>query len=170
MSHARTWVAVSLLALLLSPGPSWPIGPLGFILPSPGDVVSLIDTLTKKESATSVDVKKGKTVGQGKLLVARTKVDVAMERSSRNWRGRVLVNVTVPTEISYSIDLREIRPEHITLDAKNRVLIVAMPPLRVEDVTPLLSSLKADNTFKHARFRRMDKDVSQGLQNTMLTH
>src|SRR5262249_29633955 len=106
----------------------------------------------------------------GKLLVARTKVDVTMERSSRNWRGRVLVNVTVPTEISYSIDLREIRPEHITLDVKNHVLIVAMPPLRVEDVTPLLSSLKADNTYDDARFRRMDKDGSQELQNTMLTH
>ncbi len=170
MNRVLAGVALLLLVQFVAPPPCWPIGPLGFVLPSPGDVVSLIDTLTKRDSRTNVDVRKAQTFSQGKLLVARTKVDVALERSSRNWRGQVLVQMTVPTEISYSIDLQEIRPSHITLDAENRLLIVAMPPLKVEDVTPLLSSLKAENTYKRARFRRIDNNVSKDLQNTLLTH
>ena len=79
------------------------IGPLDLVvpgLPSPTDVVKLIDTLTKKDSTTTVEVKLGNMVGQGKLLVARTRVNVAMERSSRNWRGKVIVQMTVPSDIS----------------------------------------------------------------------
>ena len=41
---------------------------------------------------------------------------------------------------------------------------------RVEDVTPLLSGLKADSTFKRARFRRFDADTGRELQNEMLRH
>lgn len=48
-------------------------------LPSPTDVIDIIDLLTRKDSATSVDVRFGKTAGQGKLLVARTRVDVARQ-------------------------------------------------------------------------------------------
>jgi hypothetical protein len=138
------------------------------VLPSPADVVRVIDHLTKKESDTSVDVKLGKTTGQGKLLIARTRVDVAMERSSRNWRGRVVVHMTVPSDISYSVDLSSIKPEQIRLDARERRLIVAMPTPQVEDVTPLLTEVKVKNDFNRARFKRLDMDTSRELQNAML--
>src|SRR5215470_14986547 len=86
------------------------IGPLDLVvpLPSPGDVVKVLDYLTQQESSTSMDVKVGNTTHQGKFLVARTRVDVAMERSSRNWRGRVVVQMSVPSDISYSVDLSKI--------------------------------------------------------------
>jgi hypothetical protein len=139
-------------------------------LPSPGEVIGLIDTLTKSESSTTVDVKFGQTVSQGKLLVARTKVDVAMDRSSRNWRGRVFVHMSVPTEISYSVDLTSLRTEHIRIDPQHRRLTLLMPEPRVEDVTPLLSGVKTEDRFKAARFRFCDKDTSRELQNAMLLH
>src|SRR5205085_12097768 len=104
-------------------------------LPSPTDVVKLLDALTKKDSSTSMQVKVGETVSQGKLLVARTRVEVALERSSRNWRGRVRVHMTVPSDISYSVNLAAIRPEHIRVDAGRRLLVVTMPDPQVEDVT-----------------------------------
>jgi hypothetical protein len=147
------------------------VGPLDLLvpgLPSPTDVVKLIDALTRKDSDTSMDVKLGSTTSQGKLLVARTRVDVAMERSSRNWRGRVVVQMTVPSDISYSVDLARIRPEHVRLDEKKRQLTVAMPTPEVEDVTPLLNTVRIDNTFRHARFKRLDGDTSRQLQNVML--
>jgi Protein of unknown function (DUF4230) len=137
-------------------------------LPSPADVVKVIDHLTKKDSETSVDVKLGKTTRQGKLLVARTKVDVGMERSSRNWRGRVVVHMTVPSEVSYSVDLTTIRPEHIRLEEKSRRLIVAMPTPQVEAVTPALPEVRVKNDFNQARFKRLDGDTSRELQNVML--
>ncbi len=147
------------------------IGPLDLILPglpSPTDVVKVIDVLTQKDSSTSVDVKMGATVNHGKLLVARTRVNVAMERTSRNWRGPVVVTLTVPSDISYSVDLAKIRPEHIRLDAARGQLIVAMPTPEVEDVTPLLGSVRIDNTYRRARFKLFDADTSRQLQNTML--
>jgi hypothetical protein len=143
--------------------------PLDLIgLPGPTDVVKLIDSLTRKDSSTQVEVKLGKTVAEGKLLVARMRVEVEMERSSRNWRGPVEVHMTVPSDISYSVNLAAIRAEHIRVQEKERLLIVRMPTPEVEDVTPLLPKLRTENTFKRCRFRRFDADASRELQNTML--
>jgi hypothetical protein len=161
---------LALVALLLPPAaPAPAVVPLDMIgLPGPTDVVHLIDTLTRKDSETSVEVKLGKPVSQGKLLVARTRVEVAMERSTRNWRGPVQVHMTVPSDISYSINLAAIRAENIRVDAKKRLLVVTMPPPEVEDVTPLLPKVTAENSFKRCRFRRFDADACRELQNTML--
>jgi hypothetical protein len=137
-------------------------------LSSPVDVVRLIDALTHKDSATTLDVKLGETVGQGKLLVARTQVEVALERTSRNWRGPVSVHMTLPSTITYTLDLTSLRPEHIRIDAARGLVVVAMPALEVEDVTPMLTELKAEDTYKGARFRRLDGDASRSLENTML--
>jgi hypothetical protein len=172
MTRRIVLVLLGTLAFSASGGTvyAW-IGPLDIVmpgLPSPTDVVGLIDALTRKDSKTTVDIKVGDTVGQGKLLVARTRVDVAMERSSCNWRGRVHVYLTVPSEITFSVDLQEIRPEHIRLDAKQRLLIVAMPMPKVDNVTPILAEVKTDNTFKRCRFKFLDKHTSHELQNTML--
>jgi hypothetical protein len=137
-------------------------------LPSPVDVVRLLDALTRKDSSTTVELKLGDTVSQGKLLVARTQIEVAMDRSSRNWRGPVHVHLTVPSTITYSLDLASIQTEHVRIDTARRLVVVAMPALEVEDVTPLLGSLKAEDSFNGARFRRLDGDSSRALQNTML--
>src|SRR4051794_26935357 len=138
------------------------------VLPSPTDVVKVIDTLTRKDSDTKVDVKFGKTTGQGKLLVARTRVDVGLERSSRNWRGRVVVGLTVPSDVSYTVDLTKIKPEHVRPDPETGRLLVTMPTPEVEDVTPLLTEVKIDNDYRRARTRWLDKDTSRELQNVML--
>jgi hypothetical protein len=135
--------------------------------PSPTDVVKLIDSLTRKESSTTIDVKVGNTVSQGKLLIARARVAVTMDRTSRNWRGPVHVHVTVPTEVSFSIDLTDIRPEHIRCDPKKGLLIVAMPAPRVEDVTPVLPEIRTENSYKRVRFRFYDANTARDLQNTM---
>jgi hypothetical protein len=144
--------------------------PLALLMPSAGDVVKLIDALTKKDSPTDVDVKLGKTAGQGKLLVARTKVDVAMERTSRNWRGKVRVQMKVPTEITYAIDLTRIRPGDVRVDASKRAVVVRMPPPTVEDVTPDLPAVTHESGYRAARFRLLDRDTSRELQNAMLLH
>ncbi|MFO0930330.1 MAG: DUF4230 domain-containing protein [Gemmataceae bacterium] len=162
------------LLLGLSAGPAFAfLGPLDLIvpgLPSPGDVIKIIDALTKKDSATSVDVRFGATVSQGKLLIARTKVDVVIDRSSRNWRGQVTVNMVVPTEVSYSIDLQQIRADQIRLDPEARTLTVTMPVPTVEDVTPMLSAIRTENGYNHARFKFFDKHTTRDLQNGMLQH
>jgi hypothetical protein len=145
-----------------------PLDLLGPALPNPGDVIKVIDALTRKDSSTSMDVKVGNTIGQGKLLLARTRVDVVLERSSRNWRGRVVVHLKVPSDISYTIDLGKIKAEHLRLEEQQRRLIVTMPALEVEDVTPRLPSLEVDNAFKRARFKIVDTGISRELQNAML--
>jgi hypothetical protein len=130
--------------------------------------LKVIDVLTQKDSATSVDIQLGATVNQGKLLVARTHVNVVMERSSRNWRGPVVVRMVVPSDVSYSVDLGRIRPENIRLDAKKGQLIVTMPTPEVEAVTPQLNAIQIDNTYRRARFKMFDADKVRQLQNVML--
>jgi hypothetical protein len=162
--------ATALLTIWMLAGASvWAILPTDLLgLPSPTEVVRLIDTLTRKDSDTDVQVKLGKAVGQGKLLVSQMHVEVVMDRSSRNWRGRVTVHMTVPTNISYSVNLTAIHAEHIRVDPQQRSLIVTMPPPQVEAVTPVLPEMTAENTFKAARFRRFDGDAARDLQNAML--
>jgi hypothetical protein len=163
---------LTILGFLLAGALAWG-GPADLLItgiPSPGDVIKVIDALTKKDSKTSVDVKVAQTTSQGKLLVARSRADVVMERSSKNWRGRVTVNMTVPTEISYSVDLSEIRSEHLRVDPLTKKLFVKMPPIRVEDVTPLLADLKSENSYKAVRHRWFDGNTSRDLQNVMLKH
>jgi hypothetical protein len=167
--HATTGTLLLLAAWLCGRAAVAPAVGLEVLgLPSPGDVVKVLDALTRKDSDTSVEVKLGETVSQGKLLVARTRVEVDMERSSRNWRGPVRVHMTVPSAVSYSINLAAIRPEHVRVDAVRRLLVVTMPEPQVEEVTPLLNSLKSEDTFKGCRFRRLDGDSSRELQNVML--
>lgn len=161
--------AVLVLALIAAPAyAALPL--LALELIGPTDVIGLIDHLTKSETPTSVDVQVGAMVSQGKLLVGRLKVNVTMERSSRNWRGQVMSQLTVPTEISYAIELSGIRPEHVRLDVKNKLLVVTMPAPRVESVTPVLAEVKQENTFRAARFRMLDRHVGTEMQNTMLLH
>jgi hypothetical protein len=174
MNRRVALVAVVALAAHLASAALSPLAAqVGLLLPalaSPSDVIKVIDALTRNDSSTTVDVKLGQTVSQGKLLVARTKVDVAMDRSSKNWRGRVKVHMCVPTEVTWSIDLCKIRPEHIRLDPMKGLLIVKMPSPCVEDVTPMLTAVKADNSYHACRFKFCDKTTSRELENAMLLH
>ncbi len=167
--HATVGFLAALAACLLGPlafAPAIGLEMLG--LPSPGDVIKVLDALTRKDSSTSMEVTLGDTISQGKLLVARTRLEVDMERSSRNWRGPVRVHLRVPSAVSYSINLTAIRPEHIRVDTARRLIVVAMPEPQVEDVTPLLSDMKSEDTYKGCRFRRLDGDASRALQNVLL--
>jgi hypothetical protein len=170
MSH-RTAIVWALALTLAAGGTAQAIDLLapGLPLPSPTDVVKVLDALTRKDSDTKVDLKVGDAVSQGRLLVARSRVDVSIQRSSRNWRGRVNVLMTVPSEATYSVDLSEIKPQHVRIDPARRTLTVTMPEPRVEAVTPVLSDVKTEQKFQSARFRRFDRNVARELQNAILT-
>ena len=88
LAAAGTLALVSILLLDTTPvGAVLSLEMLG--MPSPTDVVKLLDLLTQKDSSTSMQVKRGDTVSQDKLLMARMRVKVTRDRSSRNWRGRI---------------------------------------------------------------------------------
>lgn len=160
--------AALLLLLCAAPAFALPLELLG--LPGPTDVLGAIDYLTKKDSDTKVDAKAGKMAPGGKLLVGRLAVDVKLERSSKNWRGKVSSTVSVPTEVSYAVDLADIKPQHVRIDAKDKALIVTMPRPKVEAVTPLLSDIKKDTGYKGVRFKFLDAHTGTELQHAMLLH
>jgi hypothetical protein len=66
------------------------------------------------------------------------------------------------------MDLSRIRPEHIRVDKKERLLIVTMPELAVEEVTPDLSGLKIEPTYGPGRCKLFDSNNCRDLQNAML--
>ncbi len=144
------------------------IGPIDLL--GPTDVIALIDHLTRSDSKTTVDVKAGAVAASGKLLVARVRVDVALGRTSRNWRGTVAVDMTVPSEITYAIDLSAIKADHVRIDKEKKLLVIRMPRPHVEAVTPVMEEVKRSDKYKAVRFRLLDSHVLTELQNSMLLH
>ncbi|MBY0228099.1 MAG: DUF4230 domain-containing protein [Gemmataceae bacterium] len=160
----------SLLALLLLAGAATAIGPAALLLPGPSDVVSLIDALTTKDGKAGVRIKAGKLAGSGKLLVARLRLDVALDQSSRNWRGTVTVRLTVPSEASYVVDLADLKPEHVRFDEAAKTLRIRMPDPKVEQVSPDLSGVKREDKYTANRWRFLDARTGDKMQNALLRH
>ena len=158
--------AVVFIAALCPPSPAGV--PLIPGVTSPTYIIKLIDALTRRDKPTLVEATHGATLQEGKLLVARKKMDVRLERSSHNWRGRMVVTLIVPSDITYTVDLRAIRAEHLRLDESKTKVVVTMPTPCVEDVVPMLTEITVDDGFRHARTKLLDRKVALQLQNDML--
>jgi hypothetical protein len=161
---------LALALVLLLPCVAFAILPGAAAVVGPTDVISLIDYLTHKDSMTKVEVKPGTVAASNKVLIARMRVDVELDRSSRNWRGTVAVRMTVPSDVTYSVDLSAIKPEHVSIDKDNKSLTITMPTPRVEDVTPALTEVKEESKYKGVRFRLTDRRFATQLQNDLLLH
>ena len=140
------------------------------VMPGPTEVVSLIDHLTRKDSAIDVNVKAGPMVSSGKLLVGQLRVEVHLSRTSRNWRGKVISNVRVPAEIRYAIRLTDVQASSIRIEPNRRLVLVQMPEIHVETVTPLLPEVQREDVYRGVRFKLLDSRFSTELQHTMLLH
>jgi hypothetical protein len=168
MKYVTSLFVLLTLTLTVGSGLAYPL-PL-LLLPGPTDVIAAVDYLTKKESAVAVQVKTGKLVSSGKLLVGQVRADIHLQRTSRNWRGQVSSSLIVPSEIRYVVNLTDLQAAAIRTDAVTRTLYVRMPPVRVETVTPLLPEVQKDVTYRGVRFRLLDAPVATELQHAMLLH
>ena len=158
------------LLLLFACIPAFPSAiPLPLLLVvDPKILLDLVDGLTRRDTETVGSATQGPIVREGKLIVARRKMDVKLERSSYNWRGRVNVVLKVPSEVTYTIDLKSLRAEHLRIDEEANTVVVTMPEPRIEDVVPTLTAVKVDDAFRQARAKFIDKKVAVELQNAML--
>ncbi|MFQ3594412.1 MAG: hypothetical protein SNJ82_14635 [Gemmataceae bacterium] len=140
------------------------------VMPGPTDVVSLIDHLTRKDSTIDVNVKAGQMVSSGKLLIGQLRVNVNLARTSRNWRGKVTSTLRVPAEIRYAIRLTDVQASTIRIEPNHRLVVVQLPKIYVETVTPLLPETQREEVYRGLRFKLIDWRLSTEMQHAMLLH
>jgi hypothetical protein len=170
------------LALLVTPVQAGP--PAGVPLPAPKggaatsgsysnwvaaaeaviELVKLVEKTTRSDTPMVVKARLRQTIGEQKLQVSKTNLDVNMEKSTSNWRGSIRVVMDVPCEITWTMDLSQINPSHLRLDAGRRVLYVKAPPIHVESVSPVLEKMEFRSEFGWGRSRYVDVKMVQSLE------
>jgi len=131
------------------------------------EVVQLAESLTRKDSPVDVKARLRHTFAEQKLQVSKTTLDVSMERTTNNWRGSVRVEMEMPCEVTYAIDLSRIGPEHLRVEPGKRVLYVKMPPVQVETVSPIVEKMERRSHFGWGRSRYIDVKATQGLEDDL---
>jgi hypothetical protein len=128
------------------------------------EVVKYAEEATRSDSPTVTKARLRQTIGEQKLQVSKTSLDVNLEKSTSNWRGSVRVLMDVPCEITWAMDLSQISQAHLRLDPGRRVLYVKAPPVHVETVSPLIEKMHLRSEFGWARSRFVDVKTVQNLE------
>jgi hypothetical protein len=128
------------------------------------ELVKLVEKTTQHDTPTVVKARLRQTIGEQKLQVSKTNLDVNMDKSTSNWRGSVRVLMDVPCEITWTMDLSQINPSHLRLDAGRRMLHVKAPPIHVESVSPIIEKMEFRSEFGWGRSRYVDVKTVQSLE------
>jgi len=131
------------------------------------EVVKLVESVTTTDSPIVVKARLRQTFAEQKLQVSKSTIDVSMERTTNNWRGQVRLEMDVPCEITYAIDLSQINPEHLRIEPGKRVLYVKMPPVHVETVSPIIEKMDFRSSFGWGRSRYVDVKTIHSLENDL---
>lgn len=107
-------------------------------------------------------------IDQTKLVVAKSPITVDVTRTSENWRGMVSVRVTVPCDVSYAVDLSQLRQDDVQWDAKTKLMRLQMPRVEIDTVTPNLKERSTTSTYSGWRFKYYDGSVSSDLEDKLL--
>lgn len=139
-------------------------------LPRPDVVglVQLLDELTRRPDAPSVNARLRAILPRHKLQVASTDVEVTVRRGERSWRGRVVAVIDVPTTVRYTVDLGGLGSHQLRWDPARRVLRVALPPVQVESVSPSLSEVTVKHRYHGWRLAMIDESTAEDLERAAL--
>ncbi|HEV3144058.1 MAG TPA: hypothetical protein VGZ47_09260 [Gemmataceae bacterium] len=173
----RTSVAcAALLALAIpayadnNPVPNLPIpsSALKTALPYVQAIHQVLDSVTRRDSPTTVGVKKEAAEQRSEWIVHRVKASVWVERSSANYLGEIDVRVTIPCYLDYAFDLSQMKREDFRYDPVRKLLVIDMPQVYIRDPLPILSDMKIEPKYKGLRNVVFDTEAMQGLQATVL--
>jgi hypothetical protein len=128
----------------------------------------ILDSVTRRESPTNVQVKKEASEPRSEWIVHRVKASVWVERSSANYLGEIDVRVTIPCYLEYAFDLSQLKHENFRYDSVRKLLIVDMPAVYIREPLPILADMKIEPKYKGLRNVVLDAEAIQGLEATVL--
>jgi len=131
-------------------------------------VLELLDELTKREQPAKVKTLLKGALGEEKLVVWTTRLDVQASRTEGNWRGSVTVTMNVPARVSYHVDLSKLQASHLKYEPGKRILRVKMPPVDLGEVSAVLRDLETSNKYSGMRFSFSDGRVASRLQSSLI--
>jgi hypothetical protein len=137
-------------------------------LPYVQAVHQILDSVTSRDSATTINVKQELSEPRSEWIVHRVKARVWVERTSSNYLGEIDVRVTIPCYIEFGFDLSQLKRENMRYDAARKLLIVDLPPVYIRDPIPLLADMKIEPKYKGLRNVVLDTESMQALQATVL--
>jgi hypothetical protein len=130
----------------------------------------ILDSVTRRDSPTTVQVKKEASEPRSEWIVHRVKASVWVERSSANYLGEIDMRVTVPCYLEYAFDLSKMKPQDFRYDAARKLLVVEMPAVYIREPVPILSDMKIEPKYAGLRNVVFDAEAMQGLQATLLRY
>lgn len=115
------------------------------------DLASLLDDLGPGKSKPEVKARLKELVPQLSLRVHSAKLDVTVRDYTPGRMGRIEMELSMPADVEYTIDLRTLSPADLKWDSARKILKVKLPPVIVGNVAPRLD----EETVEKPRFTGM---------------
>jgi len=131
-------------------------------------VHEVLDSVTAKDSPTTVRVKQDLAEPRSEWVVYRVKASVWVERTTSNYLGEIDVRVTIPCWIEFGFDMSQLKRENFRFDPSRKILIVDLPAVYIREPIPLLADMKIEPKYKGLRNVVFDGEAMQTLQSTVL--
>jgi hypothetical protein len=128
----------------------------------------VLDSITRKDSPTNIQVKMEAGEPRSEWIVHRVKASVWVERTSANYLGEIDVRVTIPCYLEYAFDLSQLKREDFRYDPVRKILVVDMPAVYIREPLPILADMKIEPKYKGLRNIVLDAEALQGLEATVL--
>jgi hypothetical protein len=103
-----------------------------------GDLIALLDDLGPGKSTPEVRARVRKIIPQLQLRVHSARVDVTVKDVSPGRLGSIEMELSMPADVEYIVDLKEMGPEHLKWEAARKILRVKLPEVKVGNVSPRL--------------------------------
>jgi hypothetical protein len=116
------------------------------------DVISLLDDLGPGKTKPKVKARVRSLLPQMRLCVYSAKVDVTVSDYSPGRLGKIEMELSMPADVDYIVDLRSLEPQHLKWDAKRKILRVKLPPVAVGNVCPRLDEEEVTTRFTGMRY------------------
>jgi hypothetical protein len=102
------------------------------------DVLALLDDLGPGKTKPEVKARLKELIPQLELRVHSARIDVTVSDTSPGRLGSLELELSMPADVEYIVDLKKMGPENLKWDGGRKILRVKLPPVSVGNVSPRL--------------------------------
>jgi len=102
------------------------------------EVLALLDDLGPGKTTPEVRAKVKDLIPQLQLRVHSARLDVSVKDVTPGRLGSIELELTMPADVEYIVDLKTMGPESLKWEAGRKILRVKLPPVVVGNVSPRL--------------------------------
>lgn len=131
-------------------------------------VHKVLDTVTTRETPTTMRAKLLASETRSEWIVHRIKANVWVERTQSNYLGQIGVRVAIPCHVEYALDLGALRFGNVKFDPDQCRLELAIPPVQIRQPVPLLDEMTVEPMYKGLRGTLLDADKTRKIQEALV--